>query len=105
MNNLTTVVKSTTEDLTIAELLGTVPTYDTLPEGWTHPRAIAQIAIGCKVYIKNLRTRDWELGEVLEYYERGAFLEVRCGQRLQKAFSVENIGVVDNCINNETKNK
>jgi hypothetical protein len=85
--------RSVTEHLTIAELLGRVPTYDTLPLGWSHPKAIAQIAIGTKAYIKNLRTRDWELGEVTDYYERGAYLEVRCGQRLQKVFSIENIGV------------
>ena len=93
MTNIDTVVQSTTENLTIAELLGSVPTYDTLPNGWIHPKAIAQIAIGTKAYIKNLRTRDWELGEVEDYYERGAFLEVRCGKRLQKVFCNENIGV------------
>ena len=54
---------------------------------------IAQIAIGQKVYIKNLRTRDWELGEVFDYWELGRFLEVRCGRRLQMVFSTENIGV------------
>ena len=48
MTNIDTVVQSTTENLTIAELLGSVPTYDTLPNGWIHPKAIAQIAIGTK---------------------------------------------------------
>ena len=87
--------QSQTEHLTLAELLGAVRTYNQLPQGWVHPKAIAQIAIGCKVYIKNLRTRDWELGEVEDYWERGAFLEVRCGKRLQKVFCNENIGVRD----------
>ena len=93
MNKAEAIVQSTTEHLTIGELLGHRPSYDQLPQGWMHPTAIAQIAIGTKAYIKNLRTKDWELGEVLDYYERGAFLEVRCGQRLQMVFAIENIGV------------
>jgi hypothetical protein len=93
MTNTDTVAQSTTEHLTIAELLGAVPTHDKLPQGWTHPKAIAQIAIGQKVYAKNLRTRDWEFGEVIDFYERGAFLEVRCGRRIQRVFSIDNIGI------------
>ncbi|HYX19053.1 MAG TPA: hypothetical protein VE944_32825 [Nostoc sp.] len=83
----------TTEHLTVAELLGTVPTYDQLPQGWIHPKAIAPIANGRQVFVKNLRTRNWELGKVEDYYERGAFLKVRCGQRLQMVFSTDNIGI------------
>ena len=95
-NNINAVVHCTTERLTIAELLGSHPSYDQLPQGWAHPKAIAQIAIGSKVYVRNLRTRDWESGEVEDYWERGDFLEVRCGKRLQKVFSVDNIGVTAN---------
>lgn len=84
---------SKTEHLTVAELLGYVPTYDTLPPGWSHPKEIASIPIGSKVYVKNLRTRDWELGEVLDYWKRGRFLEVRCGERFQMVFSTDNIGI------------
>lgn len=84
-------VKSTTEHLTVAELLGGVATYGQLPNGWVSPKAIASIAIGSKVFVKNLRNRDWEAGIVHEYWEMGRFLEVRCGKRLQKVFSIENI--------------
>lgn len=93
MNNTSTFVKSTTEDLTIAELLGVAPTYDKLPQGWKHPKAIAQIAIGSQPLIKNLRTREWEQGLVIEYWELGRFLDVRCRNRRQMVFSVEHIAV------------
>ncbi len=85
--------QSQTEHLSIAELLGAVRIYDHLPEGWIHPKAIDQIEIGSKVYVKNLKSRDWELGKVEDYWELGDFLEVRCGKRLQKVFCTENIGV------------
>jgi len=90
---MTKTPKSATEHLSVAELLGDIPTYDQLPPGWANPRAIARIPIGEKVYIKNLRNRDWELGEVVEYWERGAFLQVRCARRSQKIFSPDNIAV------------
>ena len=93
MDNKNTFVKSTTERLTIAELLGGVPTYGELPSGWVAPKAIAFVPIGSKVYIKNLRTRNWERGIVLDYWERGRFLEVRCGERFQKVFSTDNIAI------------
>ncbi|MEH2085999.1 VapE domain-containing protein [Nostoc sp.] len=75
----------------------TLPSCDKLPQGWMHPKAIAQVAIGQKVYIQNLKTKDWEVGETEEYSERGAFLEVRCGKHLKKVFSVDHIGVSNDC--------
>lgn len=91
-----TVIKSMTEHLTIAELLGGVSTYGQLPNGWVHPQSIADVAIGSKPYIKNLKTRDWELAEVLDYWEMGRFLQVRCGKRLQMIFTREHIAVRGN---------
>lgn len=85
--------RSVTEHLTIAELLGSVPTDDTLPDGWAHPKAIAQVEIGTEVFIKNLRTKDWELGTVQDYWERGGFLDVICGKRCQMVFTSEHIAV------------
>lgn len=93
MNNIDTVAQSTTEHLTIAELLGSHPIYEKLPQGWKHPKAIAQIAIGSQPLIKNLRTREWEQGLVIEYWELGRFLDVRCGNRRQMIFTVEHIAV------------
>ena len=85
--------QSQTEHLTLAELLGAVRTYDQLPDGWIHPKAIAQIAIGTEVFVKNLRTKEWELGAVKDYWERGRFLDVCCGKRCQMVFTSEHIAV------------
>lgn len=93
---MTPVPRSVTEHLTVAELLGSVPTHDTLPNGWSHPKAIAQIAIGTEVYVKNLRTKEWELGAVQDYWERGGFLDVCCGKRCQMVFTSEHIAVKSN---------
>lgn len=85
------MTQSQTEHLTIAELLGGMREYDKPPQGWKHPKAIAKIPQGTEVYVQSLRSKQWERGVVEEYWERGGFLEVRCGQRLQKIFRPENL--------------
>ncbi|MBD2535130.1 hypothetical protein H6G97_39260 [Nostoc flagelliforme FACHB-838] len=86
-------VKSTTEHLTIPELLGRVKSYDNLPPGWKNVEAIADVAIGTQVQVYNLVSRQWQPGVVKDYWEPGGFLEVRCGRRVQKVFSGECVAV------------
>lgn len=79
-----TPVKSTTEHLTIPELLGGVKSYDYLPPGWENVEVIATVAIGTQVQVYNFVSRQWQPGVVKDYWEPGGFLEVRCGRRVQK---------------------
>ncbi|MGF2037294.1 MAG: hypothetical protein RMZ43_018565 [Nostoc sp. CmiVER01] len=44
--NIFTAVKSTTEHLTLPELLGRVKSYNYLPPGWENVEVIADLAIG-----------------------------------------------------------
>jgi hypothetical protein len=89
---MTSAPQSKTEHLSISELLGfSGRCLDTPPVGWKHPKAIGRIPIGTEVYIQNLKSKQWEAGQVVEYWERGEFLEVRCAQRVQKIFHSENI--------------
>ncbi|MBD2532940.1 hypothetical protein H6G97_26535 [Nostoc flagelliforme FACHB-838] len=84
-----TPVKSTTEHLTIPELLGGVKSYDHLPSGWKNVEVIATVAIGTQVQVYNLISRQWQPGVVKDYWEPGGFLEVRCGRRLLYVFNGE----------------
>jgi hypothetical protein len=77
-----TPVKSTTEHLTIPELLGGVRSYDYLPPGWKNVEVIADVAIGTPVQVYNLVSRQWQPGIVKDYWDLGGFLEVCCGGRL-----------------------
>lgn len=83
--------QSQTEHLSLIELMGGNPCYENPPKGWKHPKAIANIPEGTEVYVQSLRSGEWERGLVVEYWEKGQFLDVRCGQRLQKIFRPENL--------------
>lgn len=80
-----------TEHLSLIELLGGGRCQETPPKGWKSPKSIAKVPEGTEVYIQSLRSGQWERGLVVEYWEKGQFLEVRCGQRLQKIFRPENL--------------
>uniref|UniRef100_UPI0035CC4D21 hypothetical protein n=1 Tax=uncultured Nostoc sp. TaxID=340711 RepID=UPI0035CC4D21 len=54
-----TPVKSTTERLTIPELLGGVKSYDELPPGWKNVEVIIDLAIVTPVQVYNLVSRQW----------------------------------------------
>ncbi|MHC5763090.1 hypothetical protein [Nostoc sp.] len=84
-------VRSQTEHLSLIELMGGCPCSETPPKGWKSPKSIAKIPPGTEVYVQSLKSKQWERGMVEEYWERGRFLEVRCGQRLQKIFRPENL--------------
>jgi hypothetical protein len=86
-------VKSTTEHLTIPELLGGVKSYDYLSPTWENVEVIADVAIGTQVQVYNLVSRQWQPGIVKDYWELGAFLEIRCGGRVQRVFSGECVAV------------
>lgn len=83
--------QSQTEHLSLVELLGGNQCFDKPPVGWKHPKAIAKLPPDTEVYVKNLRSGEWERGIIKEYWQRGSFLEVLCGSRLQKVFAVENV--------------
>lgn len=82
---------SQTEHLSLIELMGGNPCRETPPKGWKSPKSIAKVPEGTEVYVQSLRSGQWERGTVKEYWEKGQFLEVRCGQRLQKIFRPENL--------------
>ncbi|MDZ7970514.1 MAG: hypothetical protein RM368_37250 [Nostoc sp. DedSLP03] len=82
---------SQTEHLSLTELMGGSRSFDQPPSGWRHPKAIAKIPAGTEVYIQNLRSGLWESGVVEEYWEKGRFLEVRCGSQIKKIFRPENL--------------
>lgn len=86
-------VRSQTEHLSLVELLGGVRSFDRLPLGWVTATALDNVPSGTKVYIKNLRSREWEQGTVIEYWEKGQFLEVRCNGQIKKVFVIENLGI------------
>ncbi|WP_341531487.1 hypothetical protein WKK05_35930 (plasmid) [Nostoc sp. UHCC 0302] len=101
--SILTPVKSTTEHLTIPELLGGVKSYDHLPSGWENVEVIADVPIGTPVQVYNLVSRQWQPGVVKDYWEPGGFLEVRCGRRGQKVFSGECVAVfVGKAVANST---
>ncbi|WP_375471007.1 hypothetical protein [uncultured Nostoc sp.] len=73
------------EHLSISELLGSNGRLlESPPKGWKSPKSITKIPPGTEVYWQSLKSGQWQPGIVEEYWERGAFLEVRCGQKLQK---------------------
>jgi hypothetical protein len=82
--------QSQTEHLSLIELMGGSPCRDNPPKGWKYPKSIAKIPEGTQVYVRNLRSGQWETGITQEYW-RGGFLEVRCGSRVQKVFLPENL--------------
>ncbi|WP_341532184.1 DUF488 family protein (plasmid) [Nostoc sp. UHCC 0302] len=88
-----TLVKSTTEHLTIPELLGGVKSYDELPPGWKNVEVIADVGIGTSVQVYNLVSRQWQPGIVKDYWELGGFLVVCCGRRVLYVFSGECVAV------------
>lgn len=86
-------VQCQTEHLTIAELLGGVRSFGKLPLGWEIAKKLDCVARGTKVYIRNLRSGEWEPGTVLDFWDKGQFLEIRCNGQIKKAFVAENLGI------------